>query len=146
MKKVCEILDEIAEESGTNNKLEILEKYKENKELKRVIWLTYNNSIVYHIKKIPKYNNEENSSMCLEKALDDLSVFYTREKTGNEASEYLRDMLSSLLSEDAKVIENIIGRDLKIGMNAKSFNKVLGKDFIPKTPYFNSESFYLLHI
>ena len=45
---IKEILDEIAAESSTNQKMVILAKYKDNELLKRVIYLAHSKRVKFH--------------------------------------------------------------------------------------------------
>ena len=136
------ILIEIATESSTNKKMAILSKYKDNETLKEVLYLAESKRVKFYIKQVPSYIPENLPSCSLEFAIDFLkSEIITRNVTGNNAISDISDMLSSLNNEDAYVIERIIKKDLKIGMGSTNINKVIGKNFIEKTPYMGAVSF-----
>ena len=69
---IYKILEEISKESSTNEKMNILSKYKDNKTLKDVLYLTYSGRIKFHIKNIPVIL-ENCSTMTLEEAIVSLS-------------------------------------------------------------------------
>ena len=50
---ILKILNEISEESSTNEKMNILSKYINDKTLKDVLYLTYSGRIKFHIKNLP---------------------------------------------------------------------------------------------
>lgn len=139
--KIKEILDEIASTSSTNEKVEILSKYKDNKLLERVLYLAYSKRVKFYIRQIPEYNNpilKENYSLI--DAIKELEFLSDRTYTGHEGIEHLKNILSSLESNDVIVIERIIDKDLRIGMNRSLINRVFLK-LIEKTPYMGAQSF-----
>lgn len=132
---IKEILDEIASTGSTNDKVKILTKYKDNSILKRILYLAYSKRVKFYIKQIPQYNFDSNfEHITLEHASKLLDKLSTREFTGNQGIEWLQNILNSLKSDDAIVIERIIDKDLRIGMNRSLINRVF-KDLIEKTPY-----------
>lgn len=137
---IKQILDEIRSESGSNAKMEILSKYKDNQLLKRVLYYTYSKRLKFHQRIIPEYTPDLANRLTLSEALDVLLGLSKRESTGNDAIDTLRNCLQGCTTDDAHVIERIIDRDLKIGMNRANINKVF-KDLIEKTPYQGASSF-----
>jgi len=137
--KIKSILDEIANEGGSNAKMDILSKYIDNDTLRHVLYNAKSKRIKFYLKQIPEYtsNGKENS---LEWALMELMEISSRELTGHNAIEHLRVILSSVNSDDAYVIERIIDKDLKFGMGTSNINKIF-KDLIEKTPYMGAKSF-----
>jgi DNA ligase-1 len=137
---IKQILDEIASFSGKNDKRDTLAKYKDNELLKKVIYAAHSPRINYHIKAIPEYTPTTNGNdMPLISALSALDVLSSREKTGNDAREVLKNVLTAVSEDDAYVIERIIDRNLKIGMDT-GYNKVIPK-LIEETPYQGAKSF-----
>jgi hypothetical protein len=137
---IKQIFDEIASEPGSNKKMEILRKYKDNSLLERVLYLAKSKRIKFYIKQIPEYVTDSNHTWSLEEALKKLEVLYNREKTGHDAVAHLKDILSSVSKDDAYVIERIIEKDLKIGMGTSNINKVISS-LIEKTPYMGAQSY-----
>ncbi len=137
---IKKIFDEIAAESSTNKKIEILKKYKDNELLKRVLYLANSKRVKFYIKQIPDYKpNGTNIELSLN-GLKDLDKISNREVTGHEASAYLKHILTILRNEDSYIIERIIEKDCKIGMGTTFMNKVF-KDLIEDTPYMGAISF-----
>lgn len=135
---IKQILDEIAAEPSTNQKMVILSKYKDNELLKRVIYLAHSKRVKFYIKQIPEYKFL-GKIFDLEEALHELNNFSNRVLTGSEAVFHLSYILSSVLPDDAYVLERIIDKDLKIGMNG-NVNKVFPK-LIEETPYMGAKPF-----
>ncbi len=135
---IKEILDEIANEGSTNQKMVILKKYKDNTTLQQVMYLARSKRVKFYIKQIPFYTNGTVTT-TLEDAMNALGALSSRTLTGNDASEYLGRILSNLSKDDAYVIERIIDKDLKIGMGS-NINKVI-PNLIEKTPYMGAKPF-----
>lgn len=133
------ILEELKQTNSTKEKEQILNKYKDNKLLKEVLYLTLSPRIKFYIKKMPEYLQNQ-LQVELQDILSKLKVLSNREKTGNEAINFLKDILSSLSERDAIIIERIIGKDLKAGLNEATINKVW-KGLIETTPYMGAKAF-----
>jgi len=136
---IKQILDEIASENSTNQKMVILAKYKNNELLKKVIYFAKSKRIKFYIKVLPTYYSKK-CELALSAALDELEVISTRKITGTEAKIHLHHLLEILDPDDAYVLERIIDKDLKIGMGTSNINKVF-PDLIEKTPYMGAISF-----
>jgi len=130
---IKQIFDEIAAESSTNKKVEILSKYKDNGLLKEVLYKACSKRVKFYIKTIPEYKAEP-MYRTLNLALDQLTVLSNREKTGYEAIAHLADILSHLSPDDAYIIERVISKDPKVGFRTKMLNKVW-PDLIEKVGY-----------
>lgn len=138
---IKKILDEVAAEPGTNKKMEILKKYKDNQLLERVLYLAKSKRVKFYIKQIPEYTPmEKGYGSKLDLTLNQLSVLSDRIATGHLAVEHLKNMLSNLEADDAYVLERIIEKDLKIGMGITNINKVFSS-LVEKTPYMGASSY-----
>jgi hypothetical protein len=137
---IKQIFDEITAVGGDKAKMEILSKYKDNELLKRVLYLCKSKRVKFYIKQIPEYTTLTSDFISLEDAIDKLSNISNRYVTGNEALNFLQEILSNLEPDDAYIIERIIDKDLKIGMGTTFINKVF-KDLIEDTPYMGAVSF-----
>lgn len=120
---IINILKELEATSSRLEKEAILSREKDNELLKRVFFLAYDPFTQFYIRKIPQYMTDAVATRTLDKALDDLSQLSTRVVTGNDGIDWLTDILETLTSEDAKVIERVIGKDLKCGASSSTANK-----------------------
>lgn len=136
---VKQILDEISAVSGKNDKRDMLAEHANNDTLKRAIYLAQSPRVKFYIKQIPDYKKDGDFKYTLDEAMDMLSKLSNREVRGNEASEYLKDILENTLPNDAYVIERIIEKNLKIGMDT-GINKAI-PNLIEETPYQGAKSF-----
>jgi hypothetical protein len=129
---IKQIFDEISAESSTNKKVEILNKYKDNELLKKVLYLANSKRVKFYIKQVPNYISVECET--LEWGLDSLNPISERKITGNEAIGWLTNILSRLSADDAYVIERIIEKDCRINVGRHLINKVW-PNLIEITPY-----------
>ena len=134
-----DILNELNESNSSNYKLDILKKYKDNSELKKLLELTYNrNKYNFNVSKncIIKDNPilESNGSKTVDELLSALEILGEGTIRGNEAHQFVFNHLKYLDNDNKEIFLNVLGRDLKIGLNVKSINKVF-KNLIPKPNY-----------
>lgn len=130
---IYELIETLSSTASTNAKKSILEANKDNEVLKTAFEYALNKTKKYYIKKIPEYTSVSNDITLLE-GIVRLDKLVDRTYTGNRAIEYIKDTLSSMDGNDAKVLESIIDRDLKCGVSGSTVNKIW-KDLIPKFPY-----------
>lgn len=133
---IHEILAELNESNGTNYKMDVLRKYKDNELLQRVFKMALDKvTHTYGIRKIPEFTPMSGRPISLESALDILETkFVTRDVTGHDATDLLQETLNNLSAEDADLICKIIDRDLKVNVGRSNANKVW-KDLIVKPVY-----------
>ena len=130
MEEIIKIINQLREESSTNGKLKILKDNKDNELLKKVLEYTYN--------PFKKYGMSEKSLTCKEGNINYEidNIFKLLDLLSNSnINDSLRDTTNSFLSVVKKDIRDIykcmLLKDLKIGLNAKSINKIW-KDLIPQ--------------
>ena len=115
-------LNDLASNASRNYKIEQLEKNKDNEVLREVIRLALDPFTQFYQRKIPEYT--ASGGGCLTKALGDLYELSSREVTGNAAIQRLTEILTGLDSCNAKVIERVIQKDLKCGVQVSTANSV----------------------
>ena len=143
MKTIKSILDEIANESGSNKKIEILSRHKDNETLKNVLYSAYSRRVKYYIKQIPRQISaqDESSILDLDSALRDMrEMLSSRAFTGHAAVDLINDATKLMTEDDAFVFIRVLEKDLKLGMGGTSINKVFPK-LIEKTPYMGAQPF-----
>ena len=124
---INELLNQLASDNSRIFKENLLKIHKDDDTLKRVVSMALDPMLQFYIRKIPDYVTMPGETETLEWALGRLSVLSTREKTGNAAIEHLRMVLSSINTNDAKVIERVIEKDLKCGVSVSTVNKIWPK-------------------
>lgn len=89
-----------------------------------VFYAAYNPDITYWIAKHPEFENS-GKSCSLVQAIDEMiSKLSTRKLTGNAGVRFYQTILSNLSNDDAIVLQRIIDRDLRCGVNIPSINKI----------------------
>lgn len=121
---IYNILEDLANDSSRLAKEQILRDNVDNNLLKRVFDAALNPYRVFGIKKIPTVSPLESRLRPLEDALLELTRFETRELTGNAAIAQLTRLLESVSEGDAIVLERIIKKDLRCGVQASTVNKI----------------------
>lgn len=129
---INKFLDNLSANTSRNFKIEQLNAQSDNETLREVIRLALDPFTQFYQRKIPAYQTDTHQT-SLENALGALYDLSSRTVTGNAAIEYLRMLLSSLSPDDAKVIERIIQKDLKCGVDVSTVNKVWS-GLIPEYP------------
>ena len=128
------LFESLASDASRNFKLDLLKQHKDNDVLKQIINLALNPFVQFYIRKIPAYTRDDNKpALALGYALQQLSLLSSRDVTGNTAIEFLTRLLSELESDDAKVIERVIQKDLKCGVSEATVNAVW-PGLIPEYP------------
>lgn len=130
---VYNIIEQIKNTPGTNDKIAILEEHKNNDILKMVCLYAFNDTNFF-IKKIPSYLINVPKISLQQGITDAIDELASRAFTGNAGIEMLAKILSALDVDDAKVLELIIKKDLDCGIAEKTINKVW-KGLIKETPY-----------
>lgn len=124
---ILSILNELASTNSSTEKVAILQREKDNELLKRVFHFAYNPMITYGIKQIPEYciGSPTKNNWSLNKAIDELQKFSSREVTGNDAINHLKFILQKINNRDnCTVFERIIQRDLRCGTSDSLASRV----------------------
>jgi ATP-dependent DNA ligase len=125
---ILQILNELAATSSRLEKEAILKREVNNELLKRVFFLSYDPFTQFYIRKIPKYETKlKIDFITLDESINGASGLVhlsSRTFTGNAGINHLQFLLSMSSADDAKVIERIIGKDLKCGASESTANKI----------------------
>lgn len=135
--KIYQVIDDLQNISGSNDKKAYLEKLKDNEFWKKVIYYAYNPFYNYGLVNLDQdlfdednhdfeegFNYNEGLFILLDK-------LRTRELSGNRAKEAVAEYISKVDYETAVVFELVLLRDFDIGCDIKTFNTVYGDSFIP---------------
>jgi len=135
---VYDIIQELNLENGSNYKMDVLRKHKDNQLLQRVLKMAYDKvDFTYGVtmKNVSTDVEYKTINRTLASALDVLeNDFAKRKVTGNDALYKIGEMLNQLSDEDGDVIKKILTRDLRINMGRSNINKVF-KGLIVKPVY-----------
>lgn len=139
MSQILTILNEIAATSSTNEKQAIIERNKDNKLFRDVLYLAESPTEVYYLAKIPPRVQSSDMDMTIDNGLAILRQMSNRSISGTSAVMVLQDILSSMPVEDAEVVGRVLLKDLRCGIGDTLINKAI-PDLIP-TPYMGAVPF-----
>lgn len=129
IKELYDIVTEIQNTTGTNDKKEILLRECSNEEFKKLLKYVFDPMYIYGIqdKKLNKYKNKVNNIIAFQNLFECLDYLLIH-NTGKDEDVKLTQ--AYIESEDPKYhdfLTKIITKKLKIGINSKSINKVYPK-------------------
>ena len=121
------ILDDIALNSSSNKKKEILSYHKENNLLKKVLKYAYDPFLNFNVVKVP-YSiknavllDEEQQWQAFFAVAD---ACETRKITGNAAIESFRNVFSSISIDNERWMKKILKKHLNVGISTTTINKI----------------------
>ena len=148
MKKVAKVLDIVRKTSSTNAKQAILQHENEQEygeTLRNVLYYTYNPFMMFGLTdKTLKATKPLVMTYAVTREED---VFLLLEElANNNINDNLRleakRLLMGIVKEEVReMVQGIMVKDLKLGVNATTLNKVFGKNFIPKFDVQLAESY-----
>ena len=128
--------------SLTNSRIEkeqILKEYKDNEDIKYILNFIYNPFIVTGIskKKALKYKDKEinncfSFSMTSASEIEFLEYFKTNNTGRDYDLKYLEIYSSRYTKTEKEYLYDIVTKDIKLGIQPTTLNKVFGKNFIPQ--------------
>ena len=148
MKKVAKVLDIVRKTSSTNAKQAILQ-YESEQEygetLRNVLSYTYNPFMMYGLSE-KTLQVTKPDVMTYARATEEDVFLMLEELANNNINDYLRSEAKRLLltindNEVREMVQGIMVKDLKLGVNVTTLNKVFGKGFIPKFDVQLAESY-----
>ena len=136
---ILDFLSELNESNSSNYKISTLKKYQNSEIVKQLLKLTYDkNNFNFGMSRTRLLGilNESNFPEGIDKIDDYLDLLQENsgKLSGNSAKEFYSSLLQKLTEDSRVILLNILGRDLKCGINIKNINKVF-KNLIPKPNY-----------
>ncbi|HFD2033565.1 TPA: RNA ligase family protein [Clostridium perfringens] len=123
MKRVIEIIKELKSHSGRIDKENILKRNKDNELFKEVLKFTYDPYIVTGISKKKLNKKVKFKPYDTEDDITDMMAYLTKNNTGRDKDIiYIQNWLRN--QDDKEILSEIITKDLKCGITAKTINKV----------------------
>jgi ATP-dependent DNA ligase len=119
---ILNILDEIAGNASRLHKEAVLNRERDNVDLREAFRLAYDPYTQFYIRKIPAYSPIGRDDLA--EGMRRLSLLSSRTVTGNAGIEHLRLVLESMSESDSTVIERIIAKDLRCGVSEATINKI----------------------
>jgi DNA ligase-1 len=136
---VKDILKKLRETSSSKEKLRILTENKENKDLEKIFKYAYDKvDYVFNVsrKSVENYDSEMLTDLNLDEVL---KILNERTLTGYKALELAKAYVNEN-PENSELFLEILDRDLKVGVNSKTLNKVW-KGIIPRPKYCRCDVF-----
>ena len=136
MKEVLQTLNKIINTKGLIAKKELLLKLKDNDEARHAFDLAFNPYIITGIakKKLNKVIETKYLEYDLITTFSNLTSFFETNHTGRDEDIYMVQMFiinsireHNLVDEEIKILQDIITKDLTLGIAVKSINDTLGK-------------------
>lgn len=136
---ISDFLSELNESNSSNYKISTLKKYQNSEIVKQLLKLTYDkNNFNFGMSRTRLLGilNESNFPEGIDKIDDYLDLLQENsgKLSGNSAKDFYSLLLQKLTEDSRVILLNILGRDLKCGINIKNINKVF-KNLIPKPNY-----------
>ena len=139
---ILQILNDLKDISGRNDKIEKIASLKTDHLFSKVLNAALNPKIRYFMDTIPKVKPDVKKKVVETSVFDDDDVqqpvdlnsaidglienLASRKLTGNAAKAYVVDLLESLPVDDREVISRIIKADLRCGVKAATVNAAFG--------------------
>lgn len=118
------MFEDLAANPSRNFKLDYLKQNADNETLREVVRLALDPFTQFYQRKIPAYTPNTGNTASLAAILPALFDLSHRLVTGHAAINHLQMMLEAVSSDDAKVLERIIQKDLKCGVQVSTANDV----------------------
>ena len=129
MNKVIEIIRQLQNTSGTNDKIQILKDNKDNELLKKVLIYTYDDKKKYGVSKTNLKKILENDIYFNYEPLWNNGFEMLEELSKSNINDSLRarlkNFLNSLSDDEKDLWCRVLTKDLKIGLKVKSINKAI---------------------
>ena len=118
------MFEDLAANPSRNFKLDYLKQNADNETLREIVRLALDPFTQFYIRKIPEYKQIGTTDIGLQEAISQLWMLSSRQVTGNMGIKHLQNILNNLPEDKAKVIERIIQKDLKCGVQVSTANDV----------------------
>lgn len=143
IRRFLNLINKLKETSGRIDKENILKEYQDDDDIKALFQFIFNPYIVTGIsnKKLSKYKDNYNEwSKDFEVPREywylDLLDFINHFKSHNTGTDFdvklLVNYSQQYTEEEKELFYNIITKDVKVGVQPTTLNKIYGKDFIPQ--------------
>jgi DNA ligase-1 len=129
------LIDTISRTSSKNEKISMLQKFKDDELLARVLYYTYNPFKNYGLSHAPQPETEGPQDLSMyEPAWVLLRSLIDRRTTGHEALRGIQHVLNQLNAPNAELFRRILNKDMRAGLSESTINKVF-KGLLPEFPY-----------
>lgn len=132
---IYKIISDLASDSSKNHKLQVLRFYDNNPDWLGFVKMVYDPLTRFGIKKVPEYTDVNYSDWDIDQAMVELLRLSSREFTGNNAKAHLLNIINNSHPITKELVEMLIAKDIKAGVNVSMLNDAYGKNFIKEAPY-----------
>lgn len=144
LQEIYEFTEKMLNTSGAKAKQEILREYNENNLVKQFVKITHDPRIVFGIqmKKLEKAMSIVTNDYSPEYCLEDMLEYVSENNTGSD--KVLKTVASYIQAQDEKyqdMLMKTFTKQLKLGITAKTINKVWGDNFIFQLEVMRSKSY-----
>ena len=130
-----ELVNKLESTNGRIEKENYLKEYLTNETVRNLLFFVYNSYIVTGIskKKASKYTNtlEDLSSVETLQSVVDFTDYFTLHKSGRDEDLKVLEKFARQNSVYRDLIYKIVTKDIKVGIQPTTLNKIFGKNFIP---------------
>lgn len=135
LQKFQKFIDEINSSNSRLYKESILEKYKDDNEIKEIVKFIFNPYIVTGISK-KKIDRIKSSFISADELLHNYSIFnlieYLKEHNTGSDADLIEVLKCVCVNKDyTSLIFSIVSKDVKLGIQSTTINKIWGEHFIP---------------
>lgn len=141
MKKVIEIIKELQNKAGRIDKENIIKENEENKLFIQVLKFVYDPYIVTGLSKKKIGKKVKVKSNIRLKSIEEVMNYLKSNNTGTDLDiSNMQDWLNN--QEEKEILTQIVTKELKCGITAKTINKALGENLIPEFNVMLAQSYF----
>lgn len=148
---IFELIKTLEKTPSTNEKVSILSKYPDPSTLTTYLKYSLNPLVNYYVRKIPEYTSHDIPTLTFVEGMRHIfNNLTTRKFTGHAALNLLANTLASVPTKEAHLLERMVLKDLRCGVNIGLVNKAF-KGLINEypcllaTPYDEKSSKYVTY-
>jgi DNA ligase-1 len=143
MKEILNIINQLQNTSGRNDKEGILKNNKDNQLFKDVLHFVFNPYIVTGLSKKKISKKIKGNAMNQINDISEMMEYLKQNNTGTDKDiTIMQEFISNQSVDLQELITQIATKSLKLGIEAKTMNKIYGKDFIPQFDVMLAEKYF----
>lgn len=124
--RIAYIFNELASDNSRNFKKDLLNQRKDDTQLALVFRLAYDPYIKFNVARVvltEGFRSYGSGEYTFDRFIRDLEILINREKTGNEALDFVQMIYYNLPESFQPYLEKILQKDLKIGVSTATINE-----------------------
>ena len=141
LERFIELVEKLQSTLGRLEKEAFLREYRDDEEVKDILHFLFNPYIVTGISE-KKLSKKQTKTVETVDDLHGLLEYFKKNNTGRDADiEYLHSYAGKLGDRARTIVFGLVKKDLKLGIQDKTLNKVYGAGFIPTLDVMLAESY-----